>query len=292
MTDLGHVFIRGAIGFLLLFLLARLMGKKHITDMTYYEYIVGIAIGSLAAEMTFSPHVRMSNFVFGMFIWALFPMITSKLELKSFLFRTIAEGKPTVLIENGKINEANLRKEELTVDELMIHLRQNGVFKLADVESAVMEKSGLVSVMKKSDVAPLTPKDAGIVVAQEHQPQVVIVDGNVMEKSLLQYGYTKEWLRAEVAKQGANDFSDVFLAQIDSTGAVYVDLYNDKQHVDAPKITKKLFVVAQMKQLQADLRQFAMQTKQTAAKDVYQQQATQIDKWIKELSPHIVEPPG
>ncbi len=140
MTELGTVLIRGIVGFILLFILARIMGKKHMTDMTFYEYIVGIAIGSIAAELTFGTEVRMSNFILGMILWAIFPLIVSKIELKSFRFRVLTEGHPTVLIENGKILEKNLKKEDLTIDELMIHLRQKDAFKISEVESAVMEK--------------------------------------------------------------------------------------------------------------------------------------------------------
>ncbi|MED4165038.1 DUF421 domain-containing protein [Halalkalibacterium halodurans] len=291
MTDLGNVLIRGAVGFLVLLVLARIMGKKHITDMTYYEYIVGIAIGSIAAELTFSPHVRMSNFLFGMIIWAIFPMVLSKLELKSFRFRSLAEGEPTVLIENGKILEENLKKENLTVDELMIHLRQKDAFKLDDVESAVMEKSGLISVMKKSNVQPLTPKDAGLVIELDHSPQIVMIDGNVLEKSLQDYGYTKEWLLAEVTKQGAKRFEDVFLAQIDSKGNVYVDLYNDQQS-NMPEVKQKLLMAANIKQLQADLIQISMQVTDAKTKEQFKAHAKQMDQLFHELSAHMVETPS
>ncbi|WP_339146760.1 MULTISPECIES: DUF421 domain-containing protein [unclassified Sutcliffiella] len=287
MNELGLVFIRGLAGFFLLFILARIMGKKHIVDMTYYEYIVGIAIGGIAAELTFGTEVRMSNFIFGMIIWATLPMIVSKIELKSFRFRKLTEGKPTVLIQNGKVFEENLKKEDLTVDELMIHLRQKGAFKLSEIETAIMEVSGQISVMKKTNNQPLTPKDVGLIVEQEHQPRIVIIDGSVMEKSLSRYGYTNEWLLGEIMKQGAKGFSDVFLAQIDSMGNVYVDFYNDK--ADMPKIKQKLLVTANIKQLQSNLMNFSLQTENTKAKEMYQTHAKQMDKLIDDMSVYLKE---
>jgi uncharacterized membrane protein YcaP (DUF421 family) len=287
MTELENVLIRGVVGFILLLFLARVMGKKHITDMTYYEYIVGIAIGSIAAELTFGTQVRMSNFIFGMVIWAIIPMAISKLELKSLRFRSLIKGHPTVLIKNGKILEKNLRKESLTVDELMIHLRQKDVFQISDIESAVIETSGLISVMKKSDLQPLTPKDVGMIVEQEHQPRIVIIDGNILIKSLSEYGYTKEWLLGEIIKQGAKDFHDVFLAQIDSMGNVYVDLYNDK--VNMPQIKQKLLVAANIKQLQSNLMSFSLQTENKKAKEMYRTHAEQMDKLIDEMSVYLKE---
>ncbi|WP_209124879.1 DUF421 domain-containing protein [Alkalihalobacillus sp. BA299] len=287
MNELTTVLIRGIVGFLLMLILARIMGKKHITDMTYYEYIVGISIGSIAAELTFGTQVRISNFILGMVIWALLPIAISKLELKSFRFRTITEGKPTILIENGQILEKNLKKENLTIDELMIHLRQQNAFKLSEIETAIMEKNGQVSVMKKSNLQPVTPKDVGLLIEQENQPRIVIIDGNVMEKSLTDYGYTKEWLLGEILKQGAKDFSDVFLAQIDSMGNVYVDLYNDQ--IKMPQIKQKLLVAANIKQLQSNLVNFSLQTDNKEAKEMYKTYAKQMDQLMNDMSVYLKE---
>ncbi|UCZ52595.1 DUF421 domain-containing protein [Bacillus shivajii] len=287
MTDLGQVLVRGLIGFIVLLVLARIMGKKQINQITYFEYIVGIAIGSIAAELTFSPDIRISNFVFGMVIWSMLPIVVSKIELKSYGFRMLTEGKPTVVIENGKILEENLKKEDLTVDELMIYLRDKDVFKLSDVETAIFESSGQLSVMKKSDVMPITPKDMNMVVEQEHSPRIVIVDGNVMEKSLKEYGYTKDWLLGEVMKQGAEDFSDVFVAQIDSMGNVYVDLYNDKKKL--PQIKQKLLAAATVKQLQANLTTFSLQTENEQAKKMYQDYAKTMEQLLDDMGDYLKE---
>ncbi|MCL7745841.1 DUF421 domain-containing protein [Halalkalibacter alkaliphilus] len=287
MTELETVLIRGVTGILFMLFLARLMGKKHIRDMTFYEYIVGISIGSISAELTFGTEVRMSNFLLGMLIWAIIPIIISKIELKSFRFRIVTEGHPTILIKNGKILEENLKKENLTVDEMMISLRQKDFFKLSDIETAVMEKNGQISVMKKSELQPLTPKDIGKIVEREREPRIVIIDGNVMERSLSEYGYTKEWLLGEIMKQGAKSFSDVFFAQIDSMGNVYIDLYNDT--IKMPQIKQKLLVAANIKQLQANLVNFSLQTENATAKEMYKGYAKQMDKLLDDMSGYLKE---
>ncbi|WP_332631589.1 DUF421 domain-containing protein [Halalkalibacter flavus] len=287
MTELETVLIRGVTGILFMLFLARLMGKKHLRDMTFYEYIVGISIGSISAELTFGTEVRMSNFLLGMLIWAIIPIVISKIELKSFRFRTVTEGHPTILIKNGKILEENLKKENLTVDEMMISLRQKDFFKLSDIETAVMEKNGQISVMKKSELQPLTPKDIGKVVEREREPRIVIIDGNVMERSLSEYGYTKEWLLGEIMKQGAKSFSDVFVAQIDSMGNVYIDLYNDT--IKMPQIKQKLLVAANIKQLQANLVNFSLQTENATAKEMYKGYAKQMDKLLDDMSGYLKE---
>ncbi|WP_088102924.1 DUF421 domain-containing protein [Halalkalibacter urbisdiaboli] len=287
MNELTLVIIRGLAGFILMLILARLMGKKQITQITYYEYIVGISVGSIAAELTFSSEIRMSNFLVGMVLWSLLPIIISKIELKSSRFRALTEGKPTTLIKDGKILEKNLKKETLTVDEMMILLRQNNVFKLSDVQTATMEKNGQISVIKKSELQPLTRKDMGMVVENETAPCLVIIDGNLMEKTLTDYGYTKEWLFGEITKQGAKDFRDVFLAQIDSKGNVYVDLFNDT--IKMPQIKQKLLVAANIKQLQSNLVNFSLQTENKEAKEMYQGYAKQMDHLMTEMASYLKE---
>ncbi len=141
--------------------------------------------------------------------------------------------------------------------------------------------------MKKSDSQPLTTKDMGMTVELEHQPRLVIVDGNVMEKSLNEYGYTKEWLKGEIMKQGAKDFSEVFLAQIDSMGNVYLDLYND--NLKMPQIKQKLLVAANIKQLQANLMNFSLQTENEDAKEMYQTHAKKMDTLIDEMTVYLKE---
>ncbi|MFD1040360.1 DUF421 domain-containing protein [Virgibacillus byunsanensis] len=287
MNDLEFVLIRGIIAFTLMLTLARLMGKRQITQITYFDYIVGITIGSIAAELTFSPHVRMSNFVLGMIIWAGIPIILSKIEMKSFRFRTLLEGKSVTVIRDGNILEKNLKKEDLTIDELMVLLRQKDVFKVSDIQSAVIEKNGDISILKKKELQPLTPVDVGMVVEKEHLPFIVIIDGNVLEKSLSDGGYTKTWLLGELQKQGAEEFSDVFMAQIDSMGNVYVDLYNDKQKI--PQVKEKLLAAATIKQLQSSLVNFSLQTQNKEAKEMYNSYAKQMDKLMGEMAVYLKE---
>jgi uncharacterized membrane protein YcaP (DUF421 family) len=287
MTDFSLVLIRGILGFLLMFVLTRLMGKKQITQITYYDYIVGITIGSIAAELTFSTQMRLSNFVLGMIIWAFIHILISKVELKSMTFRNLMEGTSRTLIRDGQIQEKNLKKEALTVDEIMILLRKKDIFKLSDVQSAILEKNGELSVMKKSELEPLTPKDVGMVVEKEKLPSIVIIDGNLMENNLRNYGYTKQWLLEQIQKQGAKDFSNVFLAQIDSMGNVYVDLFHDS--LKMPQIKEKLLVAANIKQLQANLMNFSLQTNNKKAKEMYRGYAQHMDDLMDDMAAYLKE---
>ncbi|QHS23648.1 DUF421 domain-containing protein [Virgibacillus sp. MSP4-1] len=283
MPDFLLIFVRTFIAFTVLLILARIMGKKQISQFTFFDYVVGITIGSISATVAINEGVKMTNGILALIYLTIFLFIISYIALKSFAFRDIVEGSPTVLVENGKILEDNLKKVRFTFDDLLIKLREKNAFKVSDVELAVLETDGKVSVMLKSGMQPLTPQTMGMMVEEEHRPQIVIIDGKLIEKKLTEYGYTKEWLLGEINKQGAQNFSDVFLAQIDSKGNVYVDLYVDD--TDDQQIQQKPLLAAQLRKIQADLEGFALQTKNKETKQLYYEQSQQLQQLISDLNP-------
>jgi uncharacterized membrane protein YcaP (DUF421 family) len=284
MPDYTVILIRSFIAFIVLFVLARVMGTKQIAQLTFFDYVIGITIGNLAGALTLDLHTKILNGILGMVYWALFLFIVSILAQKSFTLREIFEGSPRILIQNGKILEQNLKKARMSYDDLITRLREKNAFKLSDVELAVLETDGQLSVMMKAANQPITPQTLGLLVEDEHRPQIVIIDGKLIEKKLKYYGYTKEWLLGEINKQGAKDFKDVFLAQIDSKGNVYVDLYVDD--TEDPQITpQKPLLAAQLRKIQADLESYALQTRNEEAKKLYYEQSQQLQKLINELNP-------
>lgn len=216
---------RSIASFLILFLMTRIMGKKQISQLTFFDYCVGITIGSIAATMAVDQNVKALNGVMALFVWGLFPTLLAYLGMKSNTFSKITDGKAAILIENGEILVKNLRKNLLNINELMLLLREKNVFKVSDVEMAVLETNGRLSVLLKTNKQPVNANMLGIHVKREHGPSILIMDGRTMNKTMEKLGYTEEWLRSEIQKQGANDISDVFLAQVDSNRHLYVDLY-------------------------------------------------------------------
>lgn len=226
MPELILILIRSIAAFLLLFLMTRLMGKKQISQLTFFDYCVGITIGSIAATMSVDQNVKALNGLMSLFVWGLFPILLSFIGMKFNAFSNLTDGKATTLIENGKILEKNMKKNLMNLNELMLLLREKNVFKVSDVEMAILETNGKLSVMLKTDQQPVTAQMLNIPVTQEHGPMILIMDGKMMTKSMEVMGFTAEWLQTEVKKQGAESISDVFLAQIDSKGQLYVDLYD------------------------------------------------------------------
>ncbi|HEX6922692.1 MAG TPA: DUF421 domain-containing protein [Bacillales bacterium] len=287
MPEVVLILIRSILAFIVLLILSRIMGKQQLSQLTFFDYIVGITIGSIAASMSVDQNIKILNGFASLVVWGLFPVLLSILSMKSFRFHNLTSGKPTVMIKNGQIQEENLKKEKMSFGDLMSMLRNKQIYKLSDVELAVMEINGKLSVMKKSETQPITPKILGMQVEKESEPRILVLDGNLMNKSLNESGYSEEWLLGEVQKQGAEGFNDVFLAQVDSTGSVYVDLYQDQ--LKKPDVKQKPLVAATLKKVEADLEMFASQTKNEEAKAMYDEQAKKMQRLIGKLQPFLKE---
>ncbi|WP_077618424.1 DUF421 domain-containing protein [Bacillus sinesaloumensis] len=285
MPELVLILIRSIVAFVLLLLMARIMGKKQISQLTFFDYCVGITIGSIAATMSVDQNVKAINGMLALLVWGLFPIILAYVSLKSMWFTKMIDGSPTILIQNGEILEKNLKKNLVTADELMLLLREKGVFKVSDVEMAVLETNGQLSVMLNSNQQPLTPHKIGISLEKEHGPTILIMDGILLDRGLKERGHTKEWLLSEIQKQGAKDFKEVFLAQIDSQGNIYVDLYKDQAK---RYITEERQPLGEtLKKIQADLEHFSLQTDNPEAKKVYEKEATNLQKTIDSIFPYL-----
>lgn len=228
MPEIVVIIIRSVVAFVVLLVLARIMGKKQISQMTFFDYVVGITIGSIAGAVSADQNVKLIDGLAATVVWGSFTVLIGVIALKSYRFRKAVQGEPTVLVQNGKVLEENLRKARMDATELMENLRENQVFRLADVEFAVLETNGQLSVMKKADKEPVTREDLRMKTGAKGEPRIVIMDGNVMRQTLESLGYTETWLLRKVREQGAKGFRDVFLAQVDADGNVYVDLYADR----------------------------------------------------------------
>lgn len=285
MPEYTLIIIRSIFIFFYLLLLARMLGKQQIAQLTFFDYITGITIGNIAADIAINPSSKILDGVIGITIFGIFTILIAYGALKSIKLRKVVSGSPTVLVRNGNVLEKNLFKVRLTADDLMMGLREKNAFKLADVELAMLETNGKFSVMKKTEKAPLTPKDIGLALEPDHKPQLVIIDGQLLEKRLHYLGYTKEWLFGEVMKKGAKNFSDVFLAQIDSKGNVYVDLYDEGGKT--PQVKQKPLLAAQLRKIQADLEGYAIQTNDHHAKNMYYAQSKEVQRLIDKIHPYL-----
>jgi len=279
------ILIRSLFSFIFLLVICRILGKQQVSQLTFFDYVVGITIGSIAATLSVDQNVKLLNGIIALGVWGGISLIIALLALKSYGFEVLVGGKPTVIIENGKIQEKNLKKSKLSLEQLMLNLREKNAFRLADVELAIFETNGQVSVMKKSDSDPVTPKLLGLAVEQEKRAYIFIKDGVIQEQSLESAGYSKEWLYGEIQKQGATNFKDIYVAQMDSKGNLYVDLKNDKK-LEPPSNARQI-VAAQLKKIQADIDMYVLDTENHEAAQLFMRQSEKIQVLNEKLAPYL-----
>jgi uncharacterized membrane protein YcaP (DUF421 family) len=267
MPDWIEISIRTLSAIVILFIATKLLGKRQITQLSLFEYITGITIGGMAASISLEIDSKWYLGVISLGIWVVISLAIALLQTKSKKMRDFLDGKATVVIQNGKVLEENLKKERLTTDELLEQLRSKNVFRMADVEFAIMEPSGDVNVLLKKEYQPITPWHLGVKVSPEKEPQAVIMDGSIMDESLANLGLNRNWLKTELDKIGVT-VENVFLGQVDAYGQLYVDLYDDQIKVPEPQ--EKASVLAILKKCEADFEMFSLSTQNAKSKKVYE----------------------
>ncbi len=279
------IIFRSILFLLIMLITTKILGKKQISELSFFEYVSGITIGSIAGEVITGLESNMYHGALAIIIFGLVTLLVDFFSLKSKTFRDIVEGRGTVIIKDGKILEENLKKEKYTIDEISALLRQKDIFRVADVEFAVLEPRGNLSALLKKENRPLTPKDLQIKTANEKEPQTVIMDGSILDEALRSSGKSRRWLDLELEKMGVT-LDNVFLGQIDSYGELTVDIYDDKLQVPSP--TQRPLLLATMKKTQADLEIFSLQTDCEEAQTMYKKNAALLQEAINKLEKFLM----
>ncbi|WP_027365324.1 DUF421 domain-containing protein [Desulfotruncus alcoholivorax] len=277
------ILFRSAGLFIIALILTRLLGKRQTSRLTFFDLITGIVIGVIVATISLGL-VNLTYGLVALVIWTAFPALIYLLSIKSKIVRDIIQGKETVLINHGKVLEDKLMEALYTPEDLLSQLRKKDVFNFADVEFAVLEPTGDVSVLLKKDSQPLTPKTIDLKVGRESVPQTVMMDGVIMDEPLAAMGLNRGWLHTELEKAGVAP-ENVFIAQVDSAGQLYLDLFDDAIQVPKPK-TKDL-LLATLKKCQADCELYALGTKSPEAKKMYGQSSQILAEVIADLEPYM-----
>jgi uncharacterized membrane protein YcaP (DUF421 family) len=212
------LFVRTITLYLLVLIVMRLMGKRQIGQLQPFELVVTILIADLVAIPMQDRGFALINGVIPVLTLLIAQTTISYLALKSKKLRSIICGKPTIMVENGKIKWESFRENLYNLDDLQEQLRTKGFFDLQDVEFALLETNGSLSVLPKADRRPLTPADMKIDPGYEGLSLPLIQDGEVQEENLAKAALDREWLASELAKFGVTDFSRVIIASLDSNG--------------------------------------------------------------------------
>ena len=276
------VVIKTAFTVILLLVLTRLIGKRQVSQLSLFEYITGITLGSIAAYIPLESEP--SSWYLGalsLLVWVLMALGIEYLEVKSQKIRKLIVGTETVLIKEGKVLEENLKKERITASELMGKLRGKNIFKLSDVEFAVMEPDGSVNVMLKKEHQPVTANMLLIPVDREREPEMVIVDGMIQKESLARLGKNQKWLQKELEKQGVS-LEEVFMAQVESSGKLSLDLYQDR-FLNHPPANSRTDLLQALEKCEAELTKSGKSAKDPREEKMYLKSARDLKRIINEI---------
>ncbi|AKN33345.1 membrane protein [Clostridium carboxidivorans P7] len=215
------VLIRTAILYFLVIISMRLMGKKQIGELQPFELAITIMISELASFPMQDTRIPIIHGVIAIITLLLIQTILSVLELKSEKVRLLLNGKPSILINNGKIDIKELRRQQFNINDLMEELRLQGHFNLDDIHFAILETSGQLSIIPKTNLAPATKGDLKVPFKQDTIPVTLILDGSINHDNLKILNKDENWLNEKLKRFNIDSPKEVFIALIDSQGSFY-----------------------------------------------------------------------
>lgn len=227
LNDLLNVCFRGVLSLITLFLVTKMLGKKQVSQLSLFDYVIGISIGNFAAEMTTNLDSNILHGTVAVVVFGLIAYTISIVTMKSIVLRRFFSGIPTIIIEDGKFLKDGLKRVKFDINDFLEQAREQGYFDIGDIAYAIMESSGKISIMPKSSSAPVVCSDMKIKKDKACLLSNVIIDGNIMNDNLEKYGKDRTWLLKELKKKNKSA-SDIFLATMDKKGKL--KLYDRTDH--------------------------------------------------------------
>ncbi|MGN0745273.1 MAG: DUF421 domain-containing protein [Aristaeellaceae bacterium] len=202
------------ISYLALFLSAKLVGRKQISQLDFMDYITGITIGSIAAELATDLENLWKPLV-ALLLYALLTWLMSRINLRVGRSRKFLNGTPTIVMDGGRLFRENMKKAKLELSEFMVMCRQQGYFDLSAIQTAVFEYNGKLTILPVSARRPVTPEDMKLQPEQEHISVELIMDGRVLDENLRRMGLTPAWLEKQLRERCIHGPEEVYLALCD-----------------------------------------------------------------------------
>ncbi|MCA0987257.1 DUF421 domain-containing protein [Guptibacillus algicola] len=227
--SMSELLLRLAITFVVLFALARIAGRKEISQMTFFNWVSSVAIGSLAADIVVNKELSLLQGVIVLVAWLAIPILIGFIDIKFKWARQVTTGEPIIVVREGKILEHSLRKTRLDIDTLRTLLREKNVFQLSEVDLAIFETNGKLSVMKTDPHQCVTRNDMNVSSKPKQFPIAteVISDGVINYKNLVMLNLDEEWLTEQMEEAGVPCHANVFYAEVQQDGTIHVDMKGD-----------------------------------------------------------------
>ncbi|WP_169087949.1 DUF421 domain-containing protein [Paenibacillus sp. PL91] len=284
-----EIILRTLAAIVILFALTKVLGKRQISQLSLFEYITGISIGNIAAYVSLDLDNLWYLGMVSLLVWVSVSVAMEFLTMKSKKARDFIDGKGTVLIKDGQLLKKNLHKERLTLDEMLEQLRKKDVYRVADVEFAVMESSGEVNVMLKKEYQPITPDVLGWNVANEWEAQTVLMDGDIQDEVLERVGHDRQWLLHELKKRDMKE-ADVFLAQLDSNDELHIQTGQEGNQPQNNQTKPKERISMLIEQFEAELLRLERLSRNESDRRIYQTAIDRFQASTKSLPDHSLKP--
>ncbi|WP_032122097.1 YetF domain-containing protein [Clostridium amazonitimonense] len=223
-TNILQLLLRTTLAFLSLLILTRFLGKQQMSQMTFFNYITGITIGSVSANI-----ISMSNEPFidefiGLIWWCALAVLSEYINLKFLKARNVINGQPTMVIRKGKLLKEAITSTKLDMGDLSMMLRSQNIFSITEVDYAILETNGSLSILKKEDHLGVTKSDMKVPTSQNQlMPTDIIVDGKIVEHNLKERNLSYQWLEDQLKSFNVKNIEDVFYAELESDGTLYID---------------------------------------------------------------------
>lgn len=213
---------RSLLALTVLFIVTRLIGRKQVSELSLFDYVIGISIGNFAAETTMNFEGQFVNGVVAVVTFGVVAYLVSVITMKSIILRRFLIGSPIVVIQDGKILERSMRKLRIDVNDLLEQIRNGGYFDLNQVAYAIMETNGKISILPKGEYQPVINKDMNIKVDKASVCANAVIDGHVMKNNLDGIGKDEKWLLHELKVKGYSSLDNILLATIDGNDKIVV----------------------------------------------------------------------
>lgn len=210
-----------------LFILSKLMGNKEMSQLSMFDYIIGITIGSIASELSTSLESNFMQPLTAMIVYAVVSIIISLISNKSLKFRRFLLGNSLILLDNGELYRKNFSKAKMDLNEFLMQCRTNGYFNISDLQTVILEANGKLSFLPKVEKRPATPSDLNLSPTQERLCVNLILDGKLLRENLNYTGKDELWLQKQLSSQKINSIEEIFLATCDNQDRV--SIYTKKQ---------------------------------------------------------------
>ena len=231
LMELGDVILRALVSLVTLFLITKLLGKKQVSQLSLFDYVIGISIGNFAAEMTINLESKYLHGTVAVIVFGLVAYAVSILTMKSIHLRRFFMGRPTILIQDGKLLMKGLQKVKFDVNDLLEECRINGYFDISEIAYGVMETSGKLSILPKSEYKNPTLKDLNIKGSRSGLCANVIIDGKLMQDAIRNMHIDDDWVYHELKVQGKK-IENVLLGTLDNNQCLKLYEKNVNQEIE------------------------------------------------------------